>query len=285
MDNRHFLIVTGQSGAGRTVTADQLEDLGWHVVRNLPAELVPDLDRVTRAGDRTALVLGPAREDQVQPTARLLRSSGATVTVLFLAASPETLVRRYNETRRVHPLTGGDTETHLLSAIERETERLRPVREAADILLDSSELSKHGLRRRVAAMFGPESGSRTGTVHVTFVSFGFKHGLPLDADLVFDCRFLPNPHWVERLRAGTGLDEPVRDYVLGQSAAPRFLDRVTDLLTDLLPSFAAENKGFVTVGIGCTGGRHRSVAIAEEAGDRLRRHGVSAAVLHRDLGR
>jgi UPF0042 nucleotide-binding protein len=280
-----FVIVTGQSGAGRTVVADHLEDLGWRVVRHLPAELVPGLVEVTRPGDRTALVLGPGQERQAEPTAGLLRSANATVNVLFLAASAETLVRRYNETRRVHPLANGSGPASLLPDIEREAHELRPVREIADIVLDSSNLSKHDLRRRIAAMFDPDGGARPETAHVTLVSFGFKHGLPLDADLVFDCRFLPNPHWVEHLRPGTGRDTPVRDYVLGQPAAPRFLGQVEVMLMDLLPAFAAEHKNIVTVAIGCTGGRHRSVAVAEEIGGRLRGHGVSATVLHRDEGR
>lgn len=284
-DEPHFVIVTGQSGAGRTVVADHLEDLGWRVVRNLPAELLSGLVEVTRPGDRTVLVLGPGQEGQAEPAARSLRSANATVNVLFLAASAETLVRRYNETRRVHPLAGEDGATPLLPDIEREARELRPVREVADIVLDSSDLSKHDLRRRVAAMFDPDGGARPDAAHVTFVSFGFKHGLPLDADLVFDCRFLPNPHWVQRLRPGTGRDAPVRDYVLGQPAAPPFLDRLEAMLVDLSPAFAAEHKNVVTVAIGCTGGRHRSVAVAEEIGGRLRRHGLSVAVLHRDVGR
>ncbi|GID33046.1 RNase adapter RapZ [Paractinoplanes brasiliensis] len=278
-----FVVVTGRSGAGRSVVADHLEDLGWRVVRNLPAELLPGLVDVTRPGDRTALVLGPGQEEQAGPTAELLRSSGAAVHVLFLTAEPETLVRRYNETRRVHPLAGDGT--HLLPVIEREARRLGPVREVADIVVDSTNLSKHDLRRRIAAMLGPQDGAGSATAHITIVSFGFKHGLPLDADLVLDCRFLPNPHWVERLRPGTGLDAAVRDHVLGQPAAPRFLDRVEDLLVDLLPAFAAENRTVHTVAVGCTGGRHRSVAVAEAAAERLRRRGVSVAVLHRDVRR
>jgi UPF0042 nucleotide-binding protein len=276
-----FLIVTGQSGAGRTVVADHLEDLGWLVVRNLPAALVDGLLDVT--GDtRVALVAGPGQQDHVRPLAVRLREAGVTACVLFLAASPETLVRRYNETRRVHPCSTGTADTSLLPAIEQEADRLRPVRAAADIVLDSSGLSKHELRRRVAVMFDDTASSG---MQLTVQSFGFKHGLPLDADLVLDCRFLPNPHWVEELRPGTGHDAPVRDYVLGQPAAAGFLQDLENMLVRLLPAFAAEQKTYLTVGIGCTGGRHRSVAIAEEIGRRLRSHGVAPGVLHRDVGR
>lgn len=286
-DETRFVIVTGQSGAGRTVVADHLEDLGWLVVRNLPAALVTGLLDLARTGEgtdgRVALVLGCGQEDRSGAVLDRLRAAGVPASVLFLAASAETLVRRYNETRRWHPLSAGSTDTALLPAIEREADRLRPIRAAADIVLDTTDLSKHELRRRIGAMFGPDDGDGCGAMQVSVLSFGFKHGLPLDADLVFDCRFLPNPHWVEELRPGTGQDAPVRSYVLSRPGATQFLDDLESMLARLLPAFAAEQKTYLTVAVGCTGGRHRSVAVAEEIGRRLHRHGVTPGIRHRDV--
>jgi RNase adapter protein RapZ len=284
-----FAVITGLSGAGRSLAADDLEDMGWFVIDNLPPELVPKVVELAQTPgsqvERVALVLGTGHyQDEIMPTLTWLRSTGARVRVLFLDASTDTLVRRYESTRRRHPLsdreggTGGD---RLAPAIERERLLLEPVRLEADVVVDTSDLNVHELRRRMRTLFG-DDGPGT-TMQTTLVSFGYKHGLPLDADLVFDCRFLPNPYWVDELRPHTGLDDQVRDYVLGQEAAGPFLDNLEAMLRQLLPAYVAEGKAYLTIALGCTGGRHRSVAIAEEVAARLRAAGHRVGVLHRDL--
>lgn len=197
--------------------------------------------------------------------------------VVFLEASDEALIRRFEGTRRRHPL---DT-SGVRSAIASERDRLGPLRDRADVVVDTSELNVHELRARIVELLAADE--RMGT-RVSVVSFGYKHGLPLDADLVLDCRFLPNPHWVEELRGMTGLDEPVRDYVLSKDETQAFLDRLDGLLGLLLPAYAREGKTYLAVALGCTGGRHRSVALAEAVAGRLRDRGVPVSVVHRDLG-
>lgn len=282
-----FVVITGLSGAGRSLAADDLEDLGWFVIDNLPPELVPKVVELARTPGsrvaRVALVVGTGHyQDEILPTLAWLRSTGARVRVLFLEAATETLVRRYDSTRRRHPLSGGGDHEQLVSAIERERLLLDPVKAEADIVVDTSVLNVHELRRRVRSLFGE---SAEASMQTTLLSFGYKNGLPLDADLVVDCRFLPNPHWVDELRPLTGLDAAVRDYVLGQPAAGEFLDNLETLLLQLLPAYVAEGKAYLTIALGCTGGRHRSVAIAEEMARRLRAHGQAPAVLHRDVDR
>ncbi|HEX6569411.1 MAG TPA: RNase adapter RapZ [Acidimicrobiales bacterium] len=286
-----FVVITGLSGAGRSLAADDLEDLGWFVIDNLPPELVPKVVELAQTPgsqvQRVALVMGTGHyQDEILPTLAWLRSTGARVRVLFLEASTDTLVRRYESTRRRHPLRGDDQEVaerpdHLADAIERERLLLDPVKAEADVVVDTSELNVHELRRRMKTLFGGDDTEPT--MQTTVLSFGYKHGLPLDADLVFDCRFLPNPHWVDELRPLTGRDGQVRDYVLGQPAAGRFLDNLEVLLEQLLPAFVAEGKAYLTIALGCTGGRHRSVAIGEEVARRLRAHGERVGVLHRDI--
>ena len=285
------MVITGLSGAGRSLAADDLEDLGWFVIDNLPPELVPKVVELAQTPgsqvQRVALVMGTGHyQDEILPTLAWLRSTGARVRVLFLEASTDTLVRRYESTRRRHPLRGDDPEVaerpdHLADAIERERLLLDPVKAEADVVVDTSELNVHELRRRMKTLFGGDDTEPT--MQTTVLSFGYKHGLPLDADLVFDCRFLPNPHWVDELRPLTGRDGQVRDYVLGQPAAGRFLDNLEVLLEQLLPAFVAEGKAYLTIALGCTGGRHRSVAIGEEVARRLRAHGERVGVLHRDI--
>jgi RNase adapter protein RapZ len=280
-----IVVITGLSGAGRSLAADDLEDLGWFVIDNLPPELVPKVVELAQTpGSRVAqvaLVVGTGHyQDEILPTLAWLRSTGARVRVLFLEAATDALVRRYDSSRRRHPLSGGGDHEQLVSAIERERLLLEPVKAEADIVVDTSVLNVHELRRRIHSLFG-DSGEAS--MQTTLLSFGYKNGLPLDADLVFDCRFLPNPHWVDELRPLTGLDEPVRDYVLGQPAAGEFLDNLETLLVQLLPAYVAEGKAYLTIALGCTGGRHRSVAIAEELARRLRNRGQAAAVLHRDV--
>jgi UPF0042 nucleotide-binding protein len=281
-----FVVITGLSGAGRSLAADHLEDMGWFVIDNLPPELVPkvvELAQTPRSSiERVALVVGTgAYQDEIMPMLAWLRSSGATVRVVFLDATTDTLVRRYTSTRRRHPLSGDADTENLVAAIDRERGLLEPVKDDADIVIDTSDLNVHELRRRVATLF-PRDDSDSG-MQTTVLSFGYKHGLPLDADLVFDCRFLPNPHWIEELRPQTGLDAPVQDFVLGQPAAQEFLGRLDDLLAQLLPAYVAEGKAYLTIALGCTGGRHRSVALADDVAELLRRQGFSPSVLHRDV--
>jgi RNase adapter protein RapZ len=281
-----FVVITGLSGAGRSLAADDLEDLGWFVIDNLPPELVPKVVELAQTPgsqvQRVALVVGTGHyQDEIRPTLAWLRSTGARVRVLFLEASTDTLVRRYESSRRRHPLSSGDEHGHLAPAIERERALLEPVKAEADVVVDTSELNVHELRRRMRTLF--ESDDAAPTMQTTLLSFGYKNGLPLDADLVIDCRFLPNPHWVDELRPLTGLDGPVRDYVLGQPAAGQFLDNLERMLVQLLPAYVAEGKAYLTIAFGCTGGRHRSVAIAEEFARRLRADAQRIGVIHRDI--
>ncbi|HEV3495452.1 MAG TPA: RNase adapter RapZ [Actinomycetes bacterium] len=281
-----FVVITGLSGAGRSLAADDLEDLGWFVIDNLPPELVPKVAELAQTPGssigRVALVVGTGTyQDEILPMLGWLRASASRVRILFLEASTDTLVRRYEATRRRHPLSAGPEQEHLAAAIERERQLLEPVKAAADVVVDTSDLNIHDLRNRMVALFGDER--RESAMQITVLSFGYKHGLPLDADLVLDCRFLPNPHWVDELRPLTGLDPAVRDYVLGQPAATEFLDHLEALAGQLLPAYVAEGKAYLTIAFGCTGGRHRSVTIAEEVVRRLRRHGFTPGVLHRDV--
>jgi UPF0042 nucleotide-binding protein len=229
------------------------------------------------------VVVTGAYQDEVLPMLAWLRSAGARVRIVFLDAATDTLVRRYESTRRRHPLSGGGTQEHLVAAIERERELLDPVRAEADVVVDTSELNVHELRQRMQGLFSAEAAEPT--MQTTVLSFGYKHGLPLDADMVIDCRFLPNPHWVDELRPLTGLDQRVRDYVLEQPAAQEFLENLEAMLVQLLPAYVAEGKAYLTIALGCTGGRHRSVTIAEEVARLLRKHGMPAGVLHRDIGK
>jgi RNase adapter protein RapZ len=285
-----FVVITGLSGAGRSLAADQLEDLGWFVIDNLPPELVSKVFELAQAPrssiERVALVVGTgAYQEEILPMLTWLRSAASRVRILFLEAGTDTLVRRYGSTRRRHPLSGGGKDggrdENLVAAIERERSLLDEVKAEADVVVDTSDLNVHELRRRMRTLFAPdEAGS---AMQITVLSFGYKHGLPLDADLVFDCRFLPNPHWIEELRPQTGLDPAVRDYVLGQPAARDFLTHLVELLTHLLPAYMAEGKAYLTIAMGCTGGRHRSVALSEQIATMLRRQGYAPNVSHRDV--
>jgi RNase adapter protein RapZ len=233
--------------------------------------------------DRVALVVGRgtmAHLEEVRPALDDLRSTGSRVRTLFLEASDETLIRRYEDTRRRHPLGEGEG---IAETIEREREALESVKATADVVVDTSELNVHQLRARLLDLFAgdaPESGMQT-----TVMSFGYKHGLPLDVDLVIDCRFLPNPHWVEELRPLTGLDDPVSRYVLDFEETGEFLERLDHLLELLLPAYVHEGKSYLTLALGCTGGRHRSVAIAERVAGALRQRGYEPNVVHRDVDR
>ena len=287
-----FVIITGLSGAGRTTAADTLDDLGWFVIDNMPPALIP---RVAELANRpgspddhqgVALVVGRGGAatsgwvEELLAALDALRAHGNRVRVLFLEASDDVLVRRFDASRRRHPV---DAEG-LTHAIDQERAALRSLRAEADVIVDTSELNLHQLRDRLVGIFTAGGGSATG-MQVSVISFGYKHGLPLDVDTVFDCRFLPNPHWVDELRPLTGLDDPVRTYVLSQPASVEFLARVDDLFALLLPAYVDEGKAYLGIAVGCTGGRHRSVAIAEELARRIEERGFSPIVTHRDVAR
>jgi len=266
--------------------ANALEDLGWYVVDNLPPQILrPLLDLTDMGGDalpKIAAVVdvrGRNLFDDFPGVARALRSRGS-VRVLFLDAGDDVLVRRFEAVRRPHPLQGDGT---LLDGIRTERAKLAPVREAADLVIDTSSLNIHQLATQVSDLFSEEGAARH---RVTLLSFGFKYGLPTDVDLVADMRFLPNPFWNEELRGQTGQDEAVRDYVLSREGAMEFLDAYAAALTPVLEGYQRENKSHSTVAIGCTGGKHRSVAMSEELARRLAAiPGVAVNVRHRDLGR
>ncbi|TVR28100.1 MAG: RNase adapter RapZ [Ilumatobacter sp.] len=275
------VLITGLSGAGRSGAAAVFEDLGWYVVDNLPTSLVPTIvELASKPGggiEKLALVSGRQHAD-VLPHVGAMRAAGHDVTVLFLGASTPVLVKRYDATRRKHPLA--DEAAGLLESIELERERLSGLRDAADLVIDTSDLNVHQLKEKLLASFETSGSSQ---LQVAVESFGFKHGLPLDADIVMDVRFLPNPHWEEDLRPLTGHDPAVRDYVLETSVAASFIDHLDALLSDVLPAYQAEGRSYLTVAIGCTGGRHRSVAVAEEMARRFRERGVAVRTSHRDV--
>lgn len=278
-------MITGVSGAGRTGFGDALEDLGWFVIDNLPVELIPkvaELARFQDPGSPVALVVGTGRDiEGIGPAIDGLRRTGAGVRTVFLDASTPTLVRRYGESKRRHPMAA--QAGTMAGAIDQERQVLSAVRESADMVVDTSELNVHDLRARVNELFAEGDGS--GFTQVTLLSFGYKHGVPADVDLVFDCRFLPNPYWVDELRQLTGLDKEVQDYVGSFELTVEFLDRLEGLLDLLLPAYVAEGKALLTVAFGCTGGHHRSVSIAEAIAVWLRRRGIEPRIRHRDLTR
>jgi len=279
-----FLIITGLSGAGRSQAADTFEDLGWFVVDNMPTALITKVaELVTTPGSETqrvALVVGRAggHYDELAGALVQLRKTGR-VRVLYLEAADDVLVRRFENTRRRHPQNAeGVSESIVL-----ERDLLQPIREIADVVIDTSDLNVHQLRDRIIELFAKNEAGES--MQISVVSFGFKHGIPLDVDNVFDCRFLPNPHWVDELRPLTGLDDAVRDYVLDQPESGEFLGKVDDLLGLLLPAFVKEGKSYLSIAVGCTGGRHRSVVIADELAKLLAKRGFEPTVQQRDLSR
>jgi RNase adapter protein RapZ len=280
-------LVSGLSGAGRSTAAKVMEDLGWFVVDNLPPELIATMvDLGARArGEVTRMavvmdVRSRAFTSDLGAVLKDLDARGYKPRLLFLEASDPVLVRRFEQVRRSHPLQGAG---RLVDGIAAERELLRPLRESADLVIDTTGVSVPQLRATLERAFGSESAQRT---HVTLVSFGFKYGLPMDSDLVADVRFLPNPFWIPELRDQTGQDDPVRDYVLSQDGAKEFVDRYLELLRLVGVGYRREGKRYMTVSIGCTGGKHRSVAISEEIASRLTgAEGVAVNVTHRDLGR
>jgi RNase adapter protein RapZ len=277
------LLVTGMSGAGRSTVSAALEDLGWFVIDNLPLELIARVGELAAAGslDYAGVAFIVGRSGRIQPDALLavekeLQQMHENAKILFLDAPDDVLIRRFEGNRRRHPFPAPT----LADSITGERALLQSIRDAADLVIDTGSINTNQLRSRIVEHFTQTSGG--GTMRVSLVSFGYSNGIPRDVDLVFDCRFLPNPHWVEELRPQTGLDQPVSDYVLEQDAAQHFLKDVVSLLEWQIPEFAKEGKSYLSIAIGCTGGRHRSVAIAEEIRNRLN---IENAVFHRDIAR
>ncbi|WP_431791373.1 RNase adapter RapZ [Kocuria palustris] len=282
-----LLVVTGLSGAGRSTAANALEDQGWYVVDNLPPQMLQTLaDVVSRSPEaipRLAVVIdvrGKALFDDMQDTLSALEANGVEFSILFLEASDEVLVARYEHQRRPHPLQAGG---RILDGIAAERRLLSALRESADVVLDTSSFNVHGLSKAVADLY-----STNGPVilRLTVMSFGFKYGVPADANYVADVRFIPNPHWVPALRPRTGRDKEVRDYVFQGDGARTFVERFTSMLEPVFEGYRTENKHYATIAIGCTGGKHRSVAMTEEVAKRLSKlPRVVVNVEHRDVGR
>ncbi len=277
------LLVTGMSGAGRSTVSAALEDLGWFVIDNMPLELITRVGELAAAGslDYAGVAFVVGRSGRVQPDALLavereLQSMHDRVKVLFLDAPDEVLIRRFEGNRRRHPFPAPT----LADSISGERSLLQSIHDAADLVIDTGSLNTNQLRSRIVETFTDSGGSES--MRINIVSFGYSNGIPRDVDLVFDCRFLPNPHWIEELRPLTGLDSAVSDYVLQQESAKKFVNDVTNLLGWQIPEFQKEGKSYLSIAIGCTGGRHRSVAIAEEIRRKL---GVANAVFHRDISR
>jgi RNase adapter protein RapZ len=274
-------IITGMSGAGRSAAADVLEDLGYYVIDNLPPALIAN---VSEQAQRLALVVDTRAGEFIDDLAaalEALRARGARTRVLFLDASDDVLVRRFEATRRRHPLAAED---RFLDGISAERQLLEVLKGEADVIVDTSELNVHELRDRLRELFADSSDSAH-LLQTSVVSFGYKYGLPLDVDLVFDCRFLPNPHWIDALRPLPGTDPKVRKYAMGRPEAKAFLEQLEQMLALLMPAYVREGKTYLSIGIGCTGGRHRSVVIAGELAKILDRLGFPAAVYYRDLDR
>jgi RNase adapter protein RapZ len=279
-----ILVVTGLSGAGRSQAADDLEDLGWFVVDNLPVVLIDKVVELTgEAGGeigKLCLVVGNARHQAaILESIDSLRAAGHMVRILFLEASSRELVRRYEATRRKHPMSDGVM--GLESVIESERAAINQVKAAADLVIDTTGLSVHDLRRQMIQLFGPENAGDA--LQISLVSFGFKNGVPMDVDMMLDVRFLPNPHWDEELRPLSGLDGPVKSFVLSQPLASDFLERISSLMDLIVPAYLHEGRSYLTIGVGCTGGRHRSVAISEELARLLTVQGKNPRVSHRDI--
>ena len=280
-----YLVVTGMSGAGRSTAAATLEDLGWFVIDNMPSALIAKVaelvDGTGSEMERVAFVVGRGGGDldDVLPAVDALIAGRNRVRILFLDAADDVLIRRFEGTRRRHPQAARG----VVDSIADERALLSGLRDRADLVVDTGELNTNQLRSRLLEVFGDEAAGST--MQTSVLSFGFKHGVPLDVDLMFDCRFLPNPYWDESLRSHSGLEPEVRAYVLDRPETLQFLDKLDDLLTMLIPAYIKEGKSYLTVAMGCTGGRHRSVVLAEELARRLDGHGMPTTVFHRDVER
>jgi len=282
----HLVVVTGLSGSGKSTAIHVLEDLGFYCIDNMPVALIPRFVELWESSreEVTRVVLGiDVRERhflaEFPRVCQELRQAGVLLEVLYLEASDDVLVRRFSETRRPHPSADGGA---VADGIRREREKLRPLRELADRVIDTSALTVHELRTALREL---NERAEPGTMTITLLSFGYKYGLPTDADLAFDCRFLPNPFFVEELRPKTGTDEAVADYVLRREETQEFLAKVVDLLEFTLPRYQHEGKSYLTIVLGCTGGRHRSIVLAEELRRRLATTGHRIIVRHRDADR
>ncbi|MEY3346700.1 MAG: hypothetical protein RL255_313 [Actinomycetota bacterium] len=286
---REVVVITGMSGAGRSTVAHSMEDAGWYVIDNLPPQLLGALLELTeQTSDSVAVVIdvrGRQFFDQLNRALAELAERGVIRKIVFVDAADEVLIRRFESSRRPHPLQGND---RILDGIERERTKLHDLRAGADLVVDTSQLNIHQLERKINELF--QSGSLA-SLKVNLLSFGYKFGIPADADLVMDCRFIPNPHWQPELRPKNGLDSDVSKAVLSAAEVPEFLDRYVAMFESIARGYLHEGKKFITLAIGCTGGKHRSVAIAEELAKRLNgmtvaKDGeVSAHAIHRDLGR
>jgi len=280
-----YLVVTGMSGAGRSTAGATLEDVGWFVIDNMPSALIAKVSELVDGTgsemERVAFVIGRGGGDleDVLPAVDALIAGRNRVRILFLDATDDVLIRRFEGTRRRHPQAARG----VVDSIADERALLGGLRDRADLVIDTGELNTNQLRTRLLEVFGSEE--EGSTMQTSVVSFGFKHGVPLDVDLMFDCRFLPNPYWDESLRSHSGLEPEVRAYVLDRPETLAFLAKLDDLLTMLIPAYMKEGKSYLTVAMGCTGGRHRSVVLAEELSRRLDAHGLPTTVFHRDVDR
>jgi UPF0042 nucleotide-binding protein len=287
MSNRELLILTGMSGAGRSTVAHALEDLGWHVVDNLPPALLPELATEMEKTESSVAVVVDVRGgkffDALASALEALGKSDIKYRLLFLDASDQALVQRFESTRRPHPLQSAD---RIVDGIARERAKLEDLRSQADVVIDTSNLNVHQLEKRTAEIF---AAGMAKALRINVLSFGYKYGIPVDADLVLDCRFIPNPHWVPELRPKSGLDDAVYQHVLASEGVADFVKSYVDVVEKMTPGYLREGKKYVTIAIGCTGGKHRSVSIAREIASQLNRahedFEVSAHASHRDVGR
>ena len=287
MATQELLILTGMSGAGRSTVAHALEDLGWYVVDNLPPSLLPQLAAHSLDTHAALAVVVDVRGgkffDELNNALMQLKSASTPYRLLFLDASDQALVQRFESTRRPHPLQAKD---RIVDGIARERVKLEEIRAQADVVIDSSNLNVHQLEKRTSEIF---AAGMLPTLRVNVLSFGYKYGIPVDSDLVLDCRFIPNPHWIPELRPLNGLDKPVSDKVLGSEGVADFVASYVNVVRKMIPGYFREGKKYVTIAIGCTGGKHRSVAIAEEIARQLTHSSqdleITAHATHRDVGR
>ena len=286
MSAKEILILTGLSGAGRSTVAHALEDLGWYVVDNLPPSLVPDLvGKGTGPDGKEFAVVVDVRGghffDELRQALDSLKRNGSAYRVVFLDATDQALVQRFESTRRPHPLQGDD---RILDGIARERLKLEVVKSECDVAIDTSNLNVHQLEKRIGEIFG---GGKIQGMRINVLSFGYKYGIPVDSDLVLDCRFIPNPHWIPELRPLTGLTSQVSDKVLGSTGVKSFVKDYVDLVASMIPGYMNEGKKYLTIAVGCTGGKHRSVAITQEIAQQLNTMdlGLTAHPTHRDVGR